>query len=515
VKNKSIFIVKCFAFFFCFFLTAAGNSLFAQNYKQTLRWGKDPNVLEYKVEIQNSQGEIIKSEITEGNSISLSLGQGRYKYKITAYDLLGREAVATEWINFEILVANQPAIVHNNSLEALGEDGKTLELDVNIDDVTSDTKAELVNIASSERIIGKLILEAAAGSPSAGLSASETHKAIKARFSNVPEGKWKLVITNPSGLSSESEIFEVRDIIKEERIAAQKAAEAAEAEKKRLAELEAKKAEEERLAREKEEQLLKELEEAKIREEAERLAAIEAAEREETERLAAIEAAEREEAERLAAIEEAAQREEEERLAREETEAEEKEAEKKRRREAWLNYDRKFYINAGVGLAVPLYDNNFFEDLLEKNYFNPAITAQIGFLPFHTEWFRFGMEINAIATNFRNEKEFFNIDLNTLFLQDNLAFRLRLGSKKHWLQVKGGGGIVLIQEKLDYYGNTENNKSDKTAFFGYYTAGGGLSYIIIPSAMFKIEIGADFYNLFITDKNIGILTPYIGLGIRF
>ena len=125
------------------------------------------------------------------------------------------------------------------------------------------------------------------------------------------------------------------------------------------------------------------------------------------------------------------------------------------------------------------------------------------------------MEINAIAAQFKKETDFFNLNLNALLLQDNLAFRVRMGSSKTWFQIKGGGGIVLIQEILDYSGNTENNKQDKTLNFGYFTAGGGLSVFIIPSAMFMMEIGADFYNLFIPDTNIGLLTPYVALGLRF
>ncbi len=263
MKSKRFFTVKLLVFLFCLFYGAGVAPLFAQNFKQTLQWSADPNVLEYKVEIQDSTGKIINSVTTENNSISLSLKEGSYKYKITAYDLLGREAVSTNWISFEVVVAKQPAIEHTKNLEALQEDGKTLEINLDVDDVTADTVAELVNIASGAKIRGKLVLAAAAGAPAVGLSASETHKATKARFTDVPEGNWKLVITNPSGLSTESEAFEVKDVIKEERIAKQKA-------------------EEERLAREKAEEEARIAREKAEREEAERIDA----EKAEQERLA-------------------------------------------------------------------------------------------------------------------------------------------------------------------------------------------------------------------------------------
>ena len=100
-------------------------------------------------------------------------------------------------------------------------------------------------------------------------------------------------------------------------------------------------------------------------------------------------------------------------------------------------------------------------------------------------------------------------------LQDNLVLRFRFKSKKVWWQVKGGGGIALVQERLDYSEIYENNKQNKTLNFGYFTAGGGLSVLFIPSAMFMVELGADFYNVFIPDMNMGVLTPYLGIGLRF
>ena len=164
---------------------------------------------------------------------------------------------------------------------------------------------------------------------------------------------------------------------------------------------------------------------------------------------------------------------------------------------------------------MPLYDNDFFEELLEKKYLNLTFTGQIDYLPIHTDWFRFGMELNAIGAQFANSNEYFSLDLNMLMVQENLAARVRLGSKKVWLQVKGGGGIALVQEILDYSTDTENNKQDKTLLFGYFTAGGGLSVLFIPSQIFVLELGTDFYNLFIPDANMGLLTPYLGIGIRF
>lgn len=519
LRNKTI---KLLITIFCLMQLAAGklSAQSANNFKQTLQWNNDPNVLEYKVEIKNSSGQIIQSVTTEESSISLSLKEGSYRYCITAYDFLGREAVSTGWVNFEVALAKQPEIKHQKKLESLAEDGKSLELDVNVEDVTSDTKAELVNIETKARIPGKLLLSSAAGAPAVGLSASETHAANKVRFFDVPEGKWKLVITNPSGLSSESESFEVKDTIKEERLAAAKA-EAERKERERL--------EQERLAKEAEERAKAEAERL-AREEAEKEAqrlAIEQAIREEVEKMAAEKAAQeaaleeerrqKEEEERLAREEEERlDHEEEERLAKEEEEKA-KEEEKQKRREKWLTYDRKFYLVAGAGSGLPLYDNGLFGDLMDKKYLNLSLTGQFGFLPIHTNKIRFGIETNVHRIVFDETNQFISLKLDTLILQENLAFRFKLGKNKSktWIQIKAGGGLALMQESLDYYENTENNKQNKTLNYGYFTAGGGLSLFIMPSTMFVLEVGTDFYNLFIPDTNIGVLTPYAGIGIRF
>ena len=111
--------VKFLTLLFCLILLSAGHlsaqeaaSGSAKKFKQTLQWSSDPNVLEYKVEIQNSSGQIIQSVTTEESSISLSFKEGSYRYRITAYDFLDREAVSTGWVNFEVAIAKQPEIKH-------------------------------------------------------------------------------------------------------------------------------------------------------------------------------------------------------------------------------------------------------------------------------------------------------------------------------------------------------------------------------------------------------------------
>lgn len=550
MKNKLFLKKRFFSLIVCLFFAAGTSLLYAQtkskNAKtystQTLRWSADPNVLEYRIEIQDVSGNIIQTVTTENNSLEISLPNGKYKYKITAYDLLGRESVNSGWNQLEVLKASQPAISMEQTLESLEEDGKTLELDVEIKDVTTGSKVELVNPETGETIAGNLLIDSAIDA-----DASEVLHASKSHFENVPEGKWQLVVTNPSGLFSESEPFEVQDTMKEKRLAAEKS------EKERLERerLEAERIEQERLAEEQERLERERLEAERI--EQERLAAEQEilererleAERIEQERLAeelaeqeriTAELAAREKLENDVAanpnvpvnglkysddiISMASQIFEEEEMNDdyyddlEIPDDEEIEAQRKaERHEKWLNYDRKFYVNAGVGANFCLYDNDFISKYF-MNGFTPSFTARIDFLPFHKNKWRFGMEIAGSRTCYTYSNVYYDLKLDMNMLQTNLIYRFSFAKNKLWLSVKGGGGISLMQTNLIFKVET-SEKHNISENFAYFMAGGGLSLTIVPKQLIIFEIGADYTNIFMNDVSTGLLSPYITAGIRF
>ena len=550
MKNKLFLKKRFFSLIVCLFFAAGTSLLYAQtkskNAKtystQTLRWSADPNVLEYRIEIQDISGNIIQTVTTENNSLEISLPNGKYKYKITAYDLLGRESVNSGWNQLEVLKASQPAISMEQTLESLEEDGKTLELDVEIKDVTTGSKVKLVNPETGETIAGNLLIDSAIDA-----DASEVLHASKSIFENVPEGKWQLVVTNPSGLFSESEPFEVQDTMKEKRLAAEKS------EKERLERerLEAERIEQERLAAEQERLERERLEAERI--EQERLAAEQEilererleAERIEQERLAeelaeqeriAAELAAREKLENDVAanpnvpvnglkysddiISMASQIFEEEEMNDdyyddlEIPDDEEIEAQRKaERHEKWLNYDRKFYVNAGVGANFCLYDNDFISKYF-MNGFTPSFTARIDFLPIHKNKWRFGMEIAGSRTCYTYSNVYYDLKLDMNMLQTNLIYRFSFAKNKLWLSVKGGGGISLMQTNLIFKVET-SEKHNISENFAYFMAGGGLSLTIVPKQLIIFEIGADYTNIFMNDVSTGLISPYITAGIRF
>ena len=430
-KFKRLIIFLCLIFAGCF-------CLFAQTFTQKLSWSSDPNVLEYKVEIKDSSGKIIQTITTQDNFVELSLTHGKYKCRITAYDLLGRESVSTVWQDFEVISQKE-------------EQARIAR-----------EKAEQERIAAEKAEKERLEAERIA-----------KEKAEQERLAK-EEAERK------------DRELEEQKRLEEERLAREKAEE------------------EERLAREKAEQ-----------EEKERLALEEEERQRIAAEIAAQEEAERLEAERLKREEE--ERAEAERLAQEKAEEEEKlkKQKKEERRKIWENYDRKFGLAAGAGLSFILYDGNFFSDYMTPSLLNPSLNGKFSYLPFHNNILRFGMEFDAMATRFNSSNQYFNLNLSMLFLQENLALRFKLKTEKCWLQIKAGAGIVLINENLDYYDDTDDNKKDTIRNFGFITVGGGLSVVFVPTRLITIELGADYNHLFIPDMNMGLLTPYLSLGLRF
>ena len=163
---------------------------FAQDkpiYTQNLEWILDENALSYKVEVESLEsGEITKYE-TEDNFITLSLPAGKYRYRIFAYDFLGKEADATPWIHFEILKVKTPEITKEAAPPVFSEDSDKYEIAIDIADITDDTVVELVNEETGEVIRGELVV-----------------RAVKAQFDDLPEGEWKMRVTNPGGVITES-----------------------------------------------------------------------------------------------------------------------------------------------------------------------------------------------------------------------------------------------------------------------------------------------------------------------
>jgi hypothetical protein len=80
---------------------------------QILRWQGQENVLYYEVEIERQEGGVWEEagrEKREEPFVEVSLAPGEYRYRVHAYDFLGRLQVTAEQVYFEVLQAKQPEI---------------------------------------------------------------------------------------------------------------------------------------------------------------------------------------------------------------------------------------------------------------------------------------------------------------------------------------------------------------------------------------------------------------------
>lgn len=195
---------RFYTFRFLLILAAAvfifsGQDLFCQTkeFKQKLMWQAEPNALEYKIEIQNvDDSSEFRTIETKDTFIEFSMPAGDYIYRIFAYDFLGREASVTEWMSFSILKAVKPEISLTDEIVNVDPaENKPVEIPVNIEKITSESSAVVVNEETGEKLDGKIKI---ADKGDGFISGSVV-------VTGLTEGTWKVVVENPSGLATESE----------------------------------------------------------------------------------------------------------------------------------------------------------------------------------------------------------------------------------------------------------------------------------------------------------------------
>jgi hypothetical protein len=492
-------------------LLTRGAQLFAQStggegageasskFKQRIEWSADKNAFEYKVEIR-SDGNIVQTFNTSDNFVNLNLPAGSYDYRVTVYDFLGREQDVSAWQKFEISKANAPAFSNvEESFEVDTGSADKVVLPVEVDNVAEGASVALVNVKTGESIAGSLLLSAGA----AGLAAGKSEIAsATAEFPKISDGEWKLVVTNPSGLTSESPAIAIKTVDKEkERKAAEKAAEKAAKEAAALAE------KEEKEKQEKQKTVAKGLKTSNMYILAEDDEEDEEEEEEEDvfEEVAEILEPEKpEEPDVLEPLEEVS------------------EAEKpKRKPYKPLGIE----VKAGAGLAANLFDS----DLLSLKNYDPIIEAMpdnltldllaaISYIP-NFDWrIKPGIELSVSAFTYHYRSPAFGKmewEYMQFFTYNNVQLTLigqvSLLPQIIFLNVKAGGGVTAIKLTNKY----TNNRPDSVRAFTYPKMNAGLSFEFIPIKFLVIEVGGD-YNRILSDKvNFSYLMPYLEVGVRF
>ena len=509
-------------------------------FSQKIEWKSNANALEYRVEVQNTETGRTQTIKTEKTSTELSLVPGKYRYRVYAYDFLGKQASVSSWTNFEVFKANKPKI---NSVEknlSVTNDSNKIGIDVSIDDVNQNSKFELI----SEGLEGAIPYSDRSKMRN---SASETDSVTHLDFSNVPPGKWRLRVTNASGLSTLSDVItvdgertytaeEVAQIKKDaetakeaelrqefqnnldEYIRIAEAEKAAEAERQRIAAEEAKKARIAQEARQKAEREAAErarIAEEKRREE-ERIAA---EKRREEERIAAEKARiaeeKRREEERIAEEKRIAEQNRQMELAKAEAEKRAKEEEKRLAKLAKKNQPYKWkdiVFQGGVGYSISLYDSSIRE--YYDNFMSPSLNVRLKWLPAKSSSTKFGFEANFLQQGFVVDNNYLSAKLISSEIDLKLVLQKKLVGSLFW-SIKAGGGANRIEKSMEYSSLFTNRGSPDDKTYLYPSFAGGLSLYYIPWKCIVLEAGVDFYHVFLDSSKLGFIVPYACVGFRF
>lgn len=189
----------------CLFTLPIAQVFAASQSEQTIEWKKDPNALEYKIEIRPMNGGKPQLLRTKGNTITVTLELGSYKYRVTALDFLGRESSVSDWIELDLLKSSIPVIEDIAEEAEIVPKNGSLELAVHIMDISTASIVELVN-DKGEVFRGRLHM----AKDNVSQGGSETEHADTVTFEDIPDGDYKIRITNPSGKTTETNYISIQ-----------------------------------------------------------------------------------------------------------------------------------------------------------------------------------------------------------------------------------------------------------------------------------------------------------------
>ena len=450
-------------------------------FKQKLSWVEDKNAFDYKVEIRGVETSYKSLLESDTSFVEVSLPAGKYRYRVYAFDFLGRQASVSDWRDFTVLKAVQPQVVNKEKTVVPVKDDKKVSIPVDVKSIEEDSKVELVNKKTNQVVEGKLDVK---------VDDKNQLVASEAVFPMVEEGNWVVKVTNPSGLFTESEEIKVESNVTRQQLEAERKAEEERIAAERRAEEERIAAEEERLA-------------AERKAEEESLAAERKAEEERLAQARKVEQ-ERLEAERKA---------DEERLAAEEELAK---AEVKKNKPA-----ADFSMLVGGGALINIYDGSLLkynnQTLWKKETDSsvlPEVNVRMAYLPVKFDGWKTGVELAAQTSILYFENEYIQSYLPFTVVELNCEIQRKLGTDKFLLALKLGGSASIINEIAKYKQDTEEERQASEAAFVNWGAQAGLSFVFIPVKNFEIELGCDFNHVFIPEMPTGNINTYLLMGVR-
>ena len=459
-------------------------AVFAQNtkFEQKISWQIEKNASAYKVElVEKKEGAKPKFYNTEETFVKLSLPAGIYRYRVYAYDFLGRESSISEWTDFEILKAKTPEVkVASEKVEKTPGKNEKVIIPVEVDSVTEESVIELVNTLTNETVSGKLVKD----------SSKDKEEISKAEFENLSAGEWKIKITNPSGLQGESQVISIVEKKEPEKKAEE------EAEKKIdtpavAATNEAAKAMLEKYPELSDDERRKRQSQADLKYVENELARREAKKQQEIE---------------------AKKKEEEKAKAKEELKVQPVEEEEKKEKPKKEYKFKDMGIALGGGIMYSPFENSFTEDSDSALY--PVAILNFNAYPVKLKGSKFGLEADAKVSYLTGSTEYFEKTYPFSIFELNLVYQKDLYKNKILLNAKAGGNVFIFNCQFKYTGN-HGREDPEVKNYGYLGAQGGLNLQLMAGKRVEFILGADYDHIFMAENRTSFLCPYALVGVRW
>ena len=450
-------------------------AVFAQNtkFEQKISWQIEKNASAYKVElVEKKEGAKPKFYNTEETFVKLSLPAGIYRYRVYAYDFLGRESSISEWTDFEILKAKTPEVkVASEKVEKTPGKNEKVIIPVEVDSVTEESVIELVNTLTNETVSGKLVKD----------SSKDKEEFSKAEFENLTAGEWKIKITNPSGLQGESQIISIVEKKEPEKKAETPAVAATNEAAKAMLEKYPELSDDERRRRQSQADL-KYVENELARREAKKQQEIEAKKKEE-----------------------------EKAKAKEEQKVQPVEDEKKEKPKKEYKF-KDMGIALGGGIMYSPFENSFTEDSDSALY--PVAILNFNAYPVKLKGSKLGLEADAKVSYLTGSTEYFEKTYPFSIFELNLVYQKDLYKNKILLNAKAGGNVFIFNRQFKY---TENHgwEDPEVKNYGYLGAQGGLNVQLMAGKRVEFILGADYDHIFMSENRTSFLCPYALVGVRW
>lgn len=389
-----------FLLFFIFFT----EKIYSQEKQltQKLEWEKELNALEYKVEIEGiTDLSINEYFITKNEYIELSLTAGRYKYRIIAFDFLGRLASVSPWKDFVVYKALKPNLIIDERLIINTKDNGPIKIPLQLSNVTEDTLIIAKNILNGEEIQGIINLE------------TENFSRM-VTFPSIYDGQWNLYVENPCGLYTQSDVLHVLN--KTNKVIISK-------------------------------EIIKE----NLNEKSEN-----------------------------------------------------------------IPYNIKdIYILAGINLPLVVFNEYIREFSNENFYLLPAFDLKSSWLFKDIDKIQLGVELNLGIKQIYDHTFYSDIALTMGFCQLNFIGRYNFINEKLAFNLKLGAGASGIFKTVDYFNGNDTRIESDDMLYIYPCVQGGVSFSYFFVKYIIMEIGVDVTCIFSPDMNIGIVSPYLSVGVRF